>query len=172
MPRQKGVFASLLAELGASAEPCEEREHEPAPDLREDRGTAPEVRREDRRPAARSRSERMQALKGRRLRLHRPSSDFVGLDELDEREESLETRCVRPSLRFQAHVDVVVTRAAAPGEARDGVELHEVDPGEGPSWPGGERASRIVEVERVRLLKPAGVAAHLQILDRALVGQE
>lgn len=172
MPRQRGVFAALLAELRADAEASDEaHEREAPPVVEEERWAVRELGREDRRPVARKRSERMQALKGRRQRTHRRSPELRGLEELDPREDSLETRCVRPSLRFQAHVDVVVRRTSTSGHGGCGFELIEVEPDDD-GVRAAERRGEHALVERVRVVKPAGVTAHLRILDRALVSHE
>lgn len=164
MQPSKGIFAALLAELRADVE-AHERERASLVD--EEQQVRREPPREERRPVARSRSERMQSLKGRRERALRLPSDFLSLEDVSPREESLETRCVRPSLRFQAHVELVVTRPLPPADAR-ALEVHEQEPGEPGSVGALERASREIELERVRVLKPAGVLAHLRALDLAL----
>ncbi len=174
----QGVFAALLAELRAEADasyralealpgpaPCRGNPATSSADVAAagERWTAREPLAERKRPQRR-RGVRLQALKARRVLLHRARPETLGLEDLYPREESLATRCVRPSLRFLAHHDVVVVREP-PGDAGGGgrLELREIEPAAVESV-----SAPLVEVERVRVLKPAGVVAHLQALDLAL----
>lgn len=140
----------------------------------EERWTTRDGGREPKRAPARRR-ERILSLKGRRIRMQRPPSEHDGLARLDDaslppdpREDSLVTRCGRLSLRFQAHQEVVVVREPMAG-GRGRLEVRETDAGADLASSPYERGTLFVELDRVRVLKPAGVLAHLQALDRALV---
>lgn len=140
MPGRGGVFASLLRELRAEAAEA----------------LVPSARFGSVGRAGHSRTSGRECVEG-----------DASLDERGPREESLETKCVRPSLRFLAHVELVVLRSMREPTA---FEVHERDPRDtSEGLPSGSQGARGVEIARVRVLKPAATLAHLQALDGALV---
>lgn len=149
-----------------------------------ERWTPGEVGRHEKRPSARRRNERLYALKARRDAWRRPPSlvdvvkDAFGQDGL---EDSGATKCARLSLRVQLNHELVVVRRRFPAEWDGAGSDEERQYNGGRGWELELREQEggvdepfdpalVVEVDRVRVVKPAGVIAHLRAVDRALAG--